>query len=540
MKKTFKFFMMAAIVAAGFTACSDDNSDPIGPNNPGNPSIERGEETMASFSLNLNGTSATRGLDADGTSENENIQEFRVLLFDAVTGDLELDTLRTGISSNDTIVTAKVTSGQKYIYVYANGGQTNQMSIPVKGAITAKQSAWPHNQAWSLTSGSSPWSDLANIHSLYPAGNPSYFFYSSTTVEGEHMITLEPGITAPESAQTSSKNYIKVQLDRPVAKVSVTKTYPSGPSGVTFTWPNGISGTAPSGIVTKDTTGQIVATSVKYLIQNANAKMYPFQKWESGVLTTPEYLPNQDVDPVSLQHYVRGLGAGNGNTPIAIGNRSGVPTGNYYYVPENNPSSKMKGNTTIAAVEVEFLPIAGTYATGVAYNDAKQEFTLTYGAVNMGTVSDMYLMNTTGILGVAKGTLFAGSSSTALYNAKKVYYHIKNPTVAEKANLSDYNSLVTDADLLLKEVYFMKYTNGKAYYTLPFGEQAGAGTIKTITRTVKRNFYYDANITAFAKLGENTINKTYEPEKDIVQGDTYLSVNIEIRDWTGKEINAEL
>ena len=531
MKKTFKFFMCAAIVAAGFVGCSNEEVTPNGGNTDNGGILTKGE-TSATFAFSVSGSSATKALYPDATSENTNVVGFRVLLYDAGTGDLELDTVKT-IAANDSLMTARVISGQKYIYVYVNGPQTSEMGIPANGAITG----WGTNNfnpSYRLVTGSpSPYfTDLINMHSLYPAGpTVNHFFYSSTTRQDEQIRTLIPAVVADSSRVPTNQNYVNVNVDRAVAKVSVTKTVPSGPNA------------GAGEIITLDTLGKITPTSVQYHVFGANVETFPFQKWVSGVLTTPEYLPNQKIDPATPLHYARALGATAANTRIAVATRSGVPTGSFYYVPENNPSSKRKGNTTIAAVEAVYLPMGGSYATAVSYNNASQTFALTKPSANMTAPTDMYLFVLTGILGVPERTLFVGNDAKLL--AKKVLYHIQNPNVAELGTLSSYEALIADLAVGVQqspvantfEDNFLHYIAGKSYYRLPFGEQSGTGDESTIDPMVRRNYYYDANISAFKQLGENYANKTVEPEDEPVKGVTYLSVHIIIRDWTGKEQN---
>lgn len=527
MKKMFKFLVSAAVIAAGFTACSEEVT-PIDPINPESPVAPTGEETMATFAFKFNGSSlSTRALDAAPSSENKDVANYRVLLFDAVSGAIELDTVKT-VQQGDSLMTAKVLSGQKYLYVIANDGTASSvMGLPIKGAV-GTFSANAFNAAFttgSNTGQNAP--DLAGLRTLLG----SKFVYASTTKD--HSVTLTPGRTISQSQTPGDDNFVDVYLDRAVAKVAITKLGISGPLQ------SSISPTPPKAIITMDSTGCIDPDIVRYHIWGANAQTYPFQKWNGTTLITPEYVPTKDKDPNTLLHYVRGLGAGTSNNRITIADRSGNPAAtDYYYIPENNPQDKRKGNITIAAVEAAFLPLQKFHITNVAYNDASQAFTVTNATTNIASASDFYLFNLDGILGLPQNTVVAGSDAKLV--AKKIVFHLNNRTTAEKAALSDYNSLVDDADIgnvsdlstTLPTDPFTYYKGGLCYYRLIIGEPSGSQIIQTI----KRNYYYDATINGFGKLGENSPNKLVEPEDRPEQGETYLSVHIILRDWTGVQI----
>ena len=532
MKKTFKFFMCAAIVAAGFVGCS---SEEVTPNeNPGGlTEVTDGTPTTATFSFKLSGAD-TKALTADG-SENKTVTEFRVLVFNNADGALEVDTVR-AIIANDSLLTIPLTSGFKRIYVYANGGITAgppvsspaYLGIPAKGSITTVSAL---NNAYSLVTGASPYTDLANMHPLYAAGK---FFYSSTV--DSSLISLKPGVSSADSrdpnASVSQGNYINVWLERPVAKVSITKKDDSGPA----------TGFVAGKIITRDSSG--IISNVQYRLSGLNAGMFPFKKTGAS---TPEQTFSTTSDPLRPNFYVDNQGATMANNYIPVNNRGAaadiaIGAGNYYYLPENNPTTKQLGNTSFASVEATFLPTRLHYVavntsasgSGVNYNESMQQFIPTAATTDLATASDMYLLTEPGVNGLAVNTLFAGADAIKL--AKKIYYHLKNPTIAPKATLDDaVYSAITDTQL---EEYFVKYTGGKTYYRLDIGSQATAGA-KT-DNIVLRNYYYDCNITGFLQLGANTPAKLSEPNADILDGPTNMTVHIIIRDWTGRKIGIDI
>jgi hypothetical protein len=549
MKKIFKLLLCAAIVAAGFTACSEDVT-PIDQNGTDPVNVDPlgvGQPTNATFSFKLMGSGAsTKALNPDTQEGTTNtVTEFRVLIFRA-DNTLEVDTARS-IVSGDSLLTIPLQSGTKKVYVYANGGTTDAyLTTPAKAAPIA--AIGDINGRYSFVTGTlSPgvyFTDLTNMHSLYPVSSGQKFFFSSVVKEATQG--LLPGISAADSKIPGGDNYINVFLERAVAKVSITKSATSDPNGVT----------GSTKILTRDSAG--IITDVNYKIWSANVAMYPFQNYdEFGRLVTPEYIPTSATDTTALfNNYARALGNGSGNAYIAIADRSAANqndpplsgSGKYYYIPENNPSVKMKGNTTIAEVQATFTPTKNHYVRynataypshfGVNYNESQYTFTV-YPEVTsdltttLGAGGDLYLFVRTGTLGLLENTLFAGTNAFEL--ARRITYHIDNPTVAPITNINAAAyTAVTEADVLK---YFIKYTAGKAYYRLNLGEQTGTNQNDY---TIKRNWYYDANITGFAKLGDNSPTKLIEPINEILEGPTNLSVHIIIRDWTGKKIESDV
>jgi hypothetical protein len=531
MKKMFKLLMCAAIVAAGFTACSEEVT-PIDPNQPGGPDgpAVSGEATNATFNFKLSGIAPSTRTVNPASSENTLVSEFRVLIFDAEAGDvLEVDTAKT-ITGTDSLLTIPLISGQKKILVFANGGTTTAYlapGIPAKGAITTFADV---NKEYSFVTGSGPFTDIAGMHTLYPKAATEKFFFSSTVREANKGLTA--GVSAADSQDPNNSNYINVFLDRPVAKVAITKRATAGPSAPTGT------------IITQDSAGVIQTTpnSVQYKFYTVNVAMYPFQKGSSTQIETPWYEPIVDVaagdvaDPLSVNHYVDALGSGSSNDPIVVATRTTDPAGaSYYYIPENNPETKMKGNTTFAAVEAIFLPtknhhvaLNATPTAGVNYNEALGLFTITLSGTDLTSPGDLYRYKVEGTPGLPGNTLFAGTNAIKL--AKKIYYHLENPTIAPKDIDDTSYSTVTDANLLK---YFVKYTGGKAYYRLDVGEESGTNQYDF---TVKRNFNYDAEIIGFKQLGEYDPLELKHPENEILKGATNLTVHIIIRDWTGVKV----
>jgi hypothetical protein len=198
------------------------------------------------------------------------------------------------------------------------------------------------------------------------------------------------------------------------------------------------------------------------------------------------------------------------------------------------PNTPYGGNTTYAEVQAIFTPLVGKYVsdevTAIGYNEATETFSGKLATVDLPSTSmsgtHLYQFKRENTNGLPAGTVFAGTNGLNL--AKKVVYHILNPSQPVKSNLSDYSTLVgeTDADFV---AWFDKYVDYKAYYRLNFGEQAG-GANTDINYGIKRNQSYDAVISGFLSLGAKSPEDLLE-ENIILSGRTNLTVNIAIRNW---------
>ncbi|MDR3140422.1 MAG: hypothetical protein LBU37_01635 [Tannerellaceae bacterium] len=556
MKKMFKLLMCAAIVAAGFTACSEEVIPIDNPEGPGvTPGEKESQPTNATFSFKLSDAS-TKSVYPDG-SDPQTVTDFRVLIFRTADNTLEVDTVKSVGASTDSLLTITLLSGSKRIFVYANGGFTSggapvvntapaYLGTPATGSINTLADV--NNIFRFVTTATPPagyFSDVPLMHSLiYPSGittlPPAKFFFSSRM--NEPVKNLEPGVSAADSKDPDNTNYLKLQIERPVAKVAITKSATSDPTGIT----------GSTKILTRDSAG--IISDVQYRFWSVNVGFYPFQNYEGAALKTPEYLPTSPADTVVLKnYYARELGkftsATAPNDYIAIPNRTGVPSaGSFYYISENSPSIKMRGNTTYAEVQTTFLPTqfhyvklntteytthGGVNFVASAVAGTNGTFTVYPASTDLATASDMYLFKETGVPGLLENTLFAGPDAVKL--AKKITYHLLNPTTPPLSAGIDAPAYVaiTPAEI---EAFFVKFEAGKAYYRLDIGNPSSG----TNDYTVRRNYYYDAHITGFARLGESGSIKLLNPVNDVLAGTTNLTVVITLRNWEGVAIPGDL
>jgi hypothetical protein len=525
MKRLFKFFTVAAIIAVGFTGCSSET--PIDPNvgpDPINPIEDEGETTYATFKFSVSNGAQTRAVGLDHANGEkvlgaEIVSEYRLFVFRA-DNTLEIDTF----STNGAQLTVPLISGVKKIFVLVNGGDDvavlgtpEKQRDPGVSSPTYFNLYSQFNNLFDLATGSPLEFTDANKALLYGT-NGDKFIYTNNVKKSYPLL---PGISAGDSQTAGNQNNIEIEVERLVAKVAVTKTVPSQPEGVTP-----ISGV----IITKDSTGRIVPASVQYRLWNINKAVYPFQNYDaSGVLVTP-YGNNA---PTFENYYLRAKGDGTGNNYITIATRSGDPAGTAYrFITENVPSTPYGGNTTYAEVEAVYLPTVGNYiSTTIVYNESSESFAPVPASADLASATDIYQFREDGVTGLPVGALIAGTNALDL--ARKVTYHRLNPSVSEVVGASQYASVTNDQI----KVYFDIFTAGKTYYRLNLGEQSIEGA--DINYGVKRNYYYDAEITGFLTLGANDPAKLLD-ETVVLQGKTNLTIKMTIRAWVPSLIKLDV
>lgn len=121
-----KYYLMSAVFCMALASCSDDMTEEQG-GNPDNTEQTEGEATYATFSFDFNkGGLARASVGGDGTTEEQAVKNFTLLIFKNDQAHEELSTLevvKTVTVSNfetDKTITMLVTSGPKKVYILAN------------------------------------------------------------------------------------------------------------------------------------------------------------------------------------------------------------------------------------------------------------------------------------------------------------------------------------------------------------------------------------------------------------------------------------
>jgi hypothetical protein len=513
MKRLFNFFAIAAIVAIGFTGCSSEEQvDPVvDPNGGGTGPVVKGEETYATFQFEADGKPLTRtSTVTNDQGESVTISSLRITVFDGLTK--EKDTIVNPVPS-DGKVTFKVTSGPKNLFVLANyPARLNSLL----GAETGSQQLSDWNPEFTLDA--DPANAIGEIDSISHLFKPAFALSNRAD---STAITLTANITESGSKDGNSPNNIKVNIKRMVGKIYVSQTPDSGPGGTGET-------------LTLDSTGIITTSPLPtYRVMNILASLYPFQKWNGTTPETPYYLtPYSGYESkvargvtTSTPADTLGVGSGTGTTdiPIVLNSTSYVDgSGQAYYVTENVTMEKRLA--TFAAVKAQFTPTKNKHITGVTFNNTSGgKFTQIIATANAatGTFYVLKKLGTTTATGVTAETIIAGSD--ALDVAKKIVYHLENPTVEEKP-LSAYTSLVTQVKL---DEYVATYATGYCYYRLDVGN----GVMPNIDYGVRRNTRYLLNIDAYNTLGAVKPADLIGEPGEKLKAETWLTVTIGILPW---------
>jgi hypothetical protein len=338
MKKMFKLFMCAAVITAGFTACSEDVT-PI-PTPPAGPT----ETGLLTITLQKPTTYAT---DANATVVESKINDVTILVF-TPQGVCKVDTvvdMSSVTQASDNVykvVNINVPLGDHDVYAGVNltNGGANKMRAILGSTYGVKQF---------VNLGPVDVPTPAEIDSLYA---PNKFPMFSADVKPVSIKATLPSGDVPD------ENKITIKLDRMVAKFTVHKN-------AAFTGDN-----------LKAAGATFSQSLVAWDLGNLNAKIYPYGK---AIVTKDD--PNFDFgDPTDAAfpgilisnagkeyraknfiNYFNTTGAYASWTGFAtVANESTTSstptTRNARYAPENNSLRKRKGESTFVVVRAKFAP----------------------------------------------------------------------------------------------------------------------------------------------------------------------------------------
>ncbi|MDR1258216.1 MAG: fimbria major subunit [Tannerellaceae bacterium] len=515
MKRLFKFFTVAAIIAVGFTGCSSETPIEGGSEGSGSGTdgkTARGSETYATFRFVADG--ATTKASALGTDivANETSLPFdslRLTIYDA-DGIKELDTLVKTPGNN---ITLKLTSGYKQLYILSN--ETTRL----KSVLSAPSISSSFNGIYSLDGTANSVADLDYIGDLY---NPQ--IVSNTTLATDAGITLAGNITEAD-AISGNQNNIPMIVQRSVAKVFISQT--------------------PAIPIAEGGTGKVITQDSMVIISNStnSPKTPTFQLW--NVLAY--HKPYQDVSGTQVLSpyydapagytwesiYARNITpAFTDATAVTIAENPVPAIGAAYYITENVPQIPRIGNSTYAAIKAIATPTRLHYISGLSFSELNGGlFTGTKATSDAPTAQTFYVLNPQGLSTTAVGLtgkqVFAGTDALAL--ARKALYHLLNPTVAQlPGGLVAYNDAsITTALGANWDLYVDTYTDGVVYYRLNIGSKVGS----TLKPEVLRNKFYKMNIESYKTVGAATVGELLDNPDEEITSETYLNVTITITGW---------
>jgi hypothetical protein len=585
MKRMFKFFASAAIVAAVLTGCTSETDGPVVKETVDPNGVVEGIPTYATFKFSISegDTKAAVGDNGEGSTSSTTIKDIRLLIYNAkdsceaniLVNDAGHLTGAGSVSNAPKSATVQVTSGIKRIYVIANASQIANINGPLNAIApkTATALLSNFNKVFDLVgaggSNTYPASAVpANLTALGEMLTNTFLtnngYLMSNAIDANAVKQLVANIDSMSSADgtpaatASATNTIAITIQRAVAKARTTYA-------------------AAATLNTTDGVGLLA--DIKYTYLNVNRAIYPFQVLGQAVDPTPgapSPLANYPQSPyfenaaytansneANWKNYYYNYGTGDLVAMIdKVSGAAASTTYPAYYLTENTQQTNhAKGNTSSIGVEGRFQPkgnfyIQGPYeGTAAPYNDSikltagvftvpgtrKSTATLSTlpteaggrlyqvrggrnGSIITGIPDSMFFTNRLTAYKVAFLINCVNASLTSQLNA----FNIANPT-AVPAGFTLADSLSYDAtdNFNANVALVAEFVDAKCYYGIRFADPSA--TPKT---GVKRNHYYQFNITEFKSIGQESLTDVNKPPTESVEdGETYITATLTIDPW---------
>ncbi|NDV58335.1 Mfa1 family fimbria major subunit [Bacteroides sp. 519] len=490
MKMNFKYAMMAAAISLGFASCSD---------NEGNVNLpeEVGEETYVQFDL-LQDNSSTRALYPEAPAEdvettinsaavfmlNSNKVITKVFTFEPYEAD--------GTTKKQNIY--KATTGTYYFIAVAN--------VPSAATFALTDLIGKHldnlNQVINGINASS-FGEFVDQASVNKAGKKGNFFMTSGVemdlnqdykqieyTTKELKLATYDQIVADGKLSNPKLNYVTIRIGRGVAKVDTSV------------------GLQDDGtLLHVDAKGLIKPESIEYVVTNNPNAMHFFPNFGGANLFQSPYHTAYPVDETQPTNYWPDLHDATAltyKTPFTKkgGSIISAKGGEYSYAVENTNAEPTYGNATIVSVKAQFNPDKVVLSGATTESD---------NAAAVGTYD---------------------------------FYRIRNNKLREDYYDNRFFLDANDADdvaknelgLLDGEYVIEEYKNCYCYYIIPLYDE-----LKEITERydIVRNHYYELTINKVLACGYSSPGgdiDTEEPDPLDPKKDTYLHVNLVVKDWT--------
>lgn len=374
-----KYYLMSAVFCMALASCSDDMTEEQG-GNPDNTEQTEGEATYATFSFDFNkGGLARASVGGDGTTEEQAVNNFTLLIFKNDQAHEELSTLEvvktvsnvTG--EGDKTITMLVTSGPKKVYILANATKLlAQINDPEKLTLNKTLLSEFEKQVFEIAYDGTENKDGV----LGDAG-------VGLLMTGVASADLASGIKVEEFTSNSGgpteaaqQNVVNVSIDRASSKISMGVNEVASSGGKTFT------------VVASGSTAQMVwldhaisenlgtlplaKDAMRFAIYNQNTKENVIANMGAAndgnnIIQDPNYTVTDNGDysmyfnwayADQTDFYTEYLD-NNGDATKGLGvvnAKSNDDSANSFYVPENTNQWATKGNTTYAMIEGTFVP----------------------------------------------------------------------------------------------------------------------------------------------------------------------------------------
>lgn len=445
MKQMFKFFVTAAAIAAGVTACTKEEVVPGGELQP-QPALERATLTIT---VNNNGTTTRAVSDANATDAEKKIEKISLFIFGGNKTEAEKDTVfssgATGFQEDGENV-YKATlhdapAGVKNIYVGINLPAALHDSIKKNG-----------------------------VGAAYSVAKTALKGFTYSTTNGFPMFS-DDSKPAQFTIVRDSVNKFETSVKRLVAKVTAETT---------AAFENNTGNT-------RTVNGMTVDATLVFAVGQANTKLFPYPKKSGSLYEDPNYSAVIQGTPDSINYqndFVNEFYDFKGNKDtwtsttsnvfnefkkVTVSSKASTITEfEPAYVLENTSRYNYEGELTYAFVKAKFTP-AFTHA----YDSIKQVVTPTANTSN--TLSKLYVFNDNGVYHYltkedeAKAFKRDRAIDYTTYTDCTCFYMVSLNTEAQKFNVyrNDYYKLQIEKVNRLGDAF-----QGPANPTLPKGGKA--------------------------------------------------------------------
>ncbi|MEG2036230.1 MAG: fimbrial protein [Mucinivorans sp.] len=504
--KKFRILAMA-FAAMAIVSCQKDGAE-----TPGNGEQLTGP-TYATFNFNI-GTSTyadadynpdtNPGATADD-AKDATVGPIQLLIFNAASQALEHNSV---VTKGQTSKTVLLTAGQKKIFFVANTEKLTTLTAAIEPAA--------------FVVGTATLSDFYKLN--FSAGTPQQIVTDKTT------------------ARTFSFKNLYEQSNATAGSLAGLPM--SNTNGITYTLAAGVTeAQASAGTAIKDGVSPTNTFSVQLYYMVAKARLVLAADILNTTATTKPFISDVTYTIRNLArvtNYIQNVPTANNpqsyyynydktlqtdfNADFDYASALTVPVtttaANYLYVPENNHSSILRGQSSYFAIKAFFNP---TIITAVAY-DLTTKVSYTYTVPT--TTARNYIYTTKEVQGIPAGTYFA---TVALFQ-EAAWMMQNNAPFVEATHREDAKKLVTDPTSTAPTVGgdYMSFTGCNSYYRLDLGVGTGATTQYGVLRSNK----YDATINKITGPGvPSEQDLITDPEKP-VSARTYVSATIIPAVWT--------
>ncbi|GEM_PF-2480520 len=478
MKQTFKFFMMAAIMAVGFIGCSNED---IG-GDPGKGPVNGAEGNAVINVYDSTGKTYAAGTATDtpsGTEQlNASIDKINIYVYKD-DGEMEkaLPNHKLNTGSPRKTDNFKLVTGDKHPYIFISQIPLN---VPASGiSAFEKQELTP---SWTNNKPSIAKDNAFALGTLW-GGQKSTVTGSGTSATPE-TFTMKIGRAAAKvtlkvnntSGKLTASGALKGEFNISNGQANTHATWRLGAVPTTYYLVGQYTNTTTPGFA-----GAPPAIGAKVI--SAAHNQPPVQS--DNTTPNPYYKSNEAFDLVVVGN--------NGSTLYTLENTSEYGTTDGTPGPE---SKQYYGNTTYLQLKIKYTP--KSYANGQSGDDGE-------------------ILNTDGSR--FTGVLSGGTFYTAKNVAGQLGIYADNPT--GKTDPNDPNSgQYSDVKT---------YTDGFVYYKFPVKDNSEEGDQNTMLHSVIRNHSYNVTVRSISRLGET--DPKVNPKEPIEEVKD-VAIEVEVSQWS--------